>query len=328
MMAEASARLAVCGALLAAAVSTSSARDRLVHTYSIVARDSVTGEIGVAVQSHWFSVGPVVPWAEAGVGAVATQSLVDVRYGPLALELLRAGKSAEETLSGLLATDADRELRQVAIVDAQGRVAVHTGKRCIAEAGHATGAGFSVQANLMLRDTVWGAMAKAYRTASGDLAQRMLAALEAAQAEGGDIRGKQSAALLVVRANPTGRPWEDRIVDLRIDDHPEPVQELSRLLQLHRAYAHMNAGDLAMEQDDFERAQSEYGAAERLAPGNAEMLFWHAVTLAGAGRVDEAKPLLARVYAQDPNWRTVLERLPASGLLPKDALRKLGKIEP
>jgi uncharacterized Ntn-hydrolase superfamily protein len=280
------------------------------------------------VQSHWFAVGPVVPWAEAGVGAVATQSLVDVSYGPLALELLRAGKSAEETLSGLLATDADRELRQVAIVDAQGRVAVHTGKRCIAAAGHAMGAGFSVQANLMLRDTVWGAMAKAYQTTSGDLAQRMLAALEAAQAQGGDIRGKQSAALLVVRAHATGRPWEDRVVDLRVDDHAEPVQELSRLLQLHRAYAHMNAGDLAMEEDDFERAGREYGAAEALAPGNAEMLFWHAVTLAGAGRVDEAKPLLARVYAQDPNWRTVLERLPASGLLPKDALRQLSKIEP
>jgi uncharacterized Ntn-hydrolase superfamily protein len=302
--------------------------ERPVHTYSIVARDPATGELGVAVQSHWFSVGPVVPWAEAGVGAVATQSLVDVTYGPLGLELLRAGRSAEAALKALLAGDAHPELRQVAIVDAQGRVAAHTGPKCIAEAGHATGDGYSVQANLMRRNTVWGAMAKAYEAARGDLAERLLAALEAAQAEGGDIRGMQSAALLVVRGTSTGKPWEDRLVDLRVEDHPQPVAELKRFLRLHRAYRHMNAGDLAMEQNDFERASREYGAAEELAPGNAEMLFWHAVTLANAGRVEEAKPLLGRAYALDPGWRELVARLPASGLLTDDArlVRELASV--
>lgn len=286
------------------------------HTYSIVARDAETGELGVAVQSHWFSVGPVVPWAAAGVGAVATQSLTDVSYGPLGLELLQAGKSAQQALDALVAADPGEALRQVAIVDAEGRVAAHTGARCIAEAGHATGDGFSVQANLMLADTVWGAMKAAFERAEGDLAERMLVALEAAQAEGGDIRGKQSAAILVVRAQSTGRAWEDRVVDLRVEDHREPLVEMRRLLNLHRAYQHMNAGDAAMEHDDFDKASREYGAAEALAPGNAEMLFWHAITLAGAGRVEQAKPLLARAYALDPNWRQLVPRLPHSGLLP------------
>ncbi len=300
------------------------------HTYSIVARDPATGELGVAVQSHWFSVGPSVPWAEAGVGAIATQSLTDVSYGPLGLELLRAGKSAQQALDALVAADPGQALRQVAIVDAQGRVAVHTGERCIIEAGHATGEGFSVQANLMLKDTVWGAMKRAFESAAGDLPERMLVAMEAAQAEGGDIRGKQSAAILVVRAQSSGRPWEDRVVDLRIEDHPEPLVEMRRLLKLHRAYEHMNAGDVAMEHDDFDRARREYGAAEELAPGNAEMLFWHAITLAGAGRVEQAKPLLARAYAIDANWRTLVPRLPHSGLLPDDEqlIRALTEVQP
>jgi uncharacterized Ntn-hydrolase superfamily protein len=306
------------------------AGQRPVHTYSIVARDPVSGDLGVAVQSHWFSVGPTVPWAEAGVGAIATQSLVDVSYGALGLELLRGGKTAHETMRALLAADAHPELRQVAIVDARGRVAVHTGDRCIAAAGHRTGDGYSVQANLMLRDTVWGAMADAFEQARGDLAERMLVALEAAQAEGGDIRGQQSAAILVVRGESSGRSWEDRRVDLRVEDHSKPLEELRRLLRLHRAYEHMNAGDLAMEENDFERASREYGAAEELAPGNAEMLFWHGITMAGAGRVDEAKPLLARAYAIDPNWRTLVERLPRSGLLPDDPelVRTLMQIAP
>ena len=299
-------------------------------TYSIVARDAQTGELGVAVQSHWFSVGPTVPWAEAGVGAVATQSLTDVSYGPLGLELLRAGKSAQQALDALIAADPGAALRQVAIVDAAGRVAAHTGGRCIVAAGHATGDGFSVQANLMLQDTVWGAMKRTFEASVGPLAERMLLALEAAQAEGGDIRGKQSAAILVVRAQSSGRPWEDRVVDLRIEDHPEPLAEMRRLLQLHRAYEHMNAGDVAMEHDDFDAASREYAAAEELAPGNGEMLFWHAITLAAAGRVEQAKPLLARAYAIDLNWRTLVPRLPHSGLLPVDEslIEALTQVQP
>jgi uncharacterized Ntn-hydrolase superfamily protein len=296
---------------------------RPAHTYSIVARDSVTGEMGVAVQSHWFSVGSVVPWAEAGVGAVATQSFVDPSYGMLGLELMRTGRSAPEALRGLLAADARADVRQVAMVDAQGRVAVHTGEHCIPAAGHRQGAGWSAQANLMLKDTVWDAMGKAFESTSGDLAERLLAALAAAQREGGDIRGQQSAAILIVAAHATGRPWEDRKVDLRIEDHADPIGELRRLLQLQRAYAHMNAGDLAMEKNDVDAASGEYGAAEKLAPESAEMLFWHAVTLAGAGRVEAAKPLLARAYGIDPAWRTLVERLPAAKLLAADLVPAL-----
>ena len=301
--------------LILGAAVTAQAMERPVHTYSIVARDSVTGDLGVAVQSHWFSVGSLVPWAEAGVGAVATQSFVDPAYGPLALEMMRAGKSAEEALRGLIAADARQDVRQVAIVDAKGRVATHTGSHCIAAAGHTSGRGWSAQANLMDRDTVWRAMGRAFETTAGELPERLVAALAAAQAEGGDIRGQQSAALLVVRAQPTGRPWEDRLVDLRVEDHADPVGELSRLLRVHRAYQQMNAGDVAIEKKDIAAAARAYGAAEALAPDNSEMLFWHAIALAGIGKVDEARPLLARAYALHPPWRELVGRLPKSGLL-------------
>lgn len=292
---------------------------RPLHTYSIVARDPATGELGVAVQSHWFSVGSVVPWAEAGVGAVATQSFVDSSYGPLGLALMRAGRSAPEALAGLLAADEGRAVRQVAMVDAQGRVAAHTGKKCIAEAGQRVGKGFSVQANLMAGAEVWPAMARAFEAAKGDLAERMLQALEAAQQAGGDIRGQQSAALLVVPGKATGRPWADRVFDLRVEDHPRPLEELRRLLTVARAYAHMNAGDLAVEKKDVAGALREYAAAERLVPDSAEMVYWHAVSLVGVGRLEEALPLFARAFRLDPGWRTLTPRLPASDLLPDDA---------
>ena len=214
------------------------AQDRPVHTFSIVARDSVTGELGVAVQSHWFSVGPLVPWAEAGVGAVATQSFVDPAYGPLGLELMRSGKTARQALDGLLASDPNQAVRQVAMVDAKGNVAAHTGKKCIPAAGHIEGEQFTCEANLMLNDKVWPAMAKAYRETKGDLAERMLAALDAAQFVGGDIRGKQSAAILIVAGTSTGKPWNDRTMDLRVEDSPDPLKELRRLVNIHRAYQH------------------------------------------------------------------------------------------
>jgi uncharacterized Ntn-hydrolase superfamily protein len=204
------------------------------------------------------------------------------------------------------------------MIDAAGHVAVHTGARCIAEAGHRTGDGFSVQANIMEPATVPDAMARAFEDSQGPLAERMLTALVAAQAEGGDIRGRQSAAILVVRGTSTGRPWEDRLVDLHVEDHPQPLQELARLLTLHRAYEHMNAGDVAMETQDFETARREYAAAQELAPGNAEMLFWHGITLVGAGFVEDAEPLLARAYGHDDNWRALVGRLPAAGLLADD----------
>jgi uncharacterized Ntn-hydrolase superfamily protein len=316
--------------LLVAGPVALSAAERPVHTFSIVARDPKTGEMGVAVQSHWFSVGSVVPWAEAGVGAVATQSFVDPAYGVLGLDLMRAGKTAEQALHGVLASDPKTDVRQVAMVDAQGHVAAHTGEHCIPEAGQHVGEGYSAQANLMLRNTVWDAMAKAYETTPGDLAERLMSALEAAQKEGGDIRGKQSAAILIVRAQATGRSWEDRLVDLRVEDSDEPIVEMRRLLRLHRAYQHMNAGDLATEKNDLEKASMEYGAAEALVPDSAEMLFWHAITMAGAGKVDTARPLLARAYGMDANWRKLVERLPKAALLPNDPalVRQLMEIPP
>lgn len=293
---------------------------RPVSTYSIVARDPATGEIGVAVQSHWFSVGSVVPWAEAGVGAVATQSFVDPSYGQLGLDLMRAGKSAPEALKALLAADEGRAVRQVAMVDAQGRVAAHTGEKCIIAAGHQVGRGYSVQANLMDKKTVWPAMARAYETAQGDLIDRLLAALEAAEHEGGDIRGQQAAAIFVVKGKSTGRPWvgADVVIQLRVEDHPNPVEELKRLVRVHRAYEHMNAGDACSEKKDWNCAAREYGAAEQILPDQMEVVFWHAVTLVTGGRVEEALPLFKKVFAREPRWAELVERLPASDLLPND----------
>lgn len=291
---------------------------RPVHTYSIVARDPATGELGVAVQSHWFAVGKLVPWAEAGVGAVATQSFVDVRYGASGLDLMRAGWSAAQALTALVQADPHPELRQVAMIDAKGDTAVHTGAHCIQYAGHIQGQGFAVQANLMLEEGVWPAMARAYQAATGDLAERLMAALEAAQAAGGDLRGRQSAAILVVRGESTGRPWADRLVDLHVEDHPRPLEELRRLLRLHRAYRHMNQGDLALERGDVAAALAHYGAAETLVPDNLEMRFWHAVSLVNAQRLDQALPLFRRIFAREARWRTLVPRLSTAGLLPRE----------
>ncbi|MEK6642865.1 MAG: DUF1028 domain-containing protein [Planctomycetota bacterium] len=299
---------------------TGLSQQRPVSTYSIVARDPATGQIGVAVQSHWFSVGSVVPWAEAGVGAVATQSLVDPSYGPLGLAAMRAGRSAPDALKGLIAGDEGRALRQVAMIDASGHVMGHTGAKCIKPAGHVTDSEgqFSVQANLMSNDRIWGEMARAYREAKGDLADRMIAALEAAEAAGGDVRGRQSAALIVVSGKPTGRSWIDREFDLRVEDHAQPVEELKRLVRLQRAYLHMNAGDLAIEKKDAEGANREYSAAEKLAPQIVEIPFWRAVSMTSAGQVEAALPIFKRVFEAEPIWVGLVPRLVESGLLPSD----------
>ncbi len=291
---------------------------RPVATYSIVARDAETGQLGVAVQSHWFSVGSIVAWAEAGVGAVATQSFIDPSYGPLGLEMMKAGRSAPDALAGLLRSDADREVRQVAMVDAKGLVAAHTGASAIQAAGHYVGDQFSVQANLMENDTVWGAMREAYENSEGDLAERLLKALEAAQAEGGDIRGKQSAAILVVSGDPTGRSWEDRLFDLRVEDHPEPVKELRRLVKMQRAYQKLNEGDGWVTAQDFPRALQSYSEAMDILPDeatNGEAPFWVGITLLDTGDVEEALPYLKRAYTQDARWAELVPRLPAAGLL-------------
>jgi uncharacterized Ntn-hydrolase superfamily protein len=311
-------RALLCLLLPAALFAQAPAPRRPVHTFSIVARDPATGDLGVAVQSHWFSVGSTVPWAEAGVGAVATQSFTDPSYGKLGLELMKAGKTAPEALAALLAADPEREVRQVAMVDAQGRVAVHTGNLCIEAAGHEKGEGFTVEANMMGQATVWPAMAKAFRAAKGDLADRLLAALRAAQAEGGDFRGMQSAAILIVKGQSSGRPWADKVVDLRVEDHPKPLEELARLLQLHRAYALMNEGDAAVSKNDWATALKAYDAAAKLAPQIPELPFWAAVALVNAGRVAEAEPILREVFRRDPVWRAALRRLAKVKQLPQD----------
>jgi len=294
--------------------------DPLAHTFSIVARDPATGEMGVAVQSHWFSVGSIVTWAEAGVGAIATQSFVDPGYGVRGLERMRAGEAAPDVLAALVAADAQRDGRQVAMIDSQGRVAAHTGATAIPAAGHHVGRGYSVQANLMDNDTVWPAMAEAFEHASGDLADRMLAALDAAQRAGGDIRGKQSAAILIVKARSTGRPWAgaDIAFDLRVEDHADPIAELRRLVQRQRAYDHANHGDELMTTGKVEEALAEYRRAAELAPDVVELPFWQAVTLASIGREAEARPIFEQVFAKEPKWAELVPRLPAAKLLPDD----------
>ncbi|WP_299759988.1 DUF1028 domain-containing protein [uncultured Pontibacter sp.] len=304
------------------------AEEPLAHTYSIVARDPKTGEMAVGVQSHWFSVGTAVPWVEAGVGVVATQSFVNKSFGPRGLELLQEGKTPEEALAILLADDEAREVRQVAILDTKGNVATHTGKQCIRYAGHISGKNFSVQANMMLTDKVWPAMAKAFERSEGQpLAERVLLAMQAAEREGGDIRGKQSAALVVVKGHKSDQPWDDKTIDLRVDDHTKPLDELERLLKVYRAYEHMNAGDLAIEKGQMQKAMEEYGKAEAMFPENLEMKYWHAIGLANSGQIEEAAKLLREVYKKDPNWRELTSRLPEVGLLDvsKQQMEKLMK---
>jgi uncharacterized Ntn-hydrolase superfamily protein len=286
------------------------------HTFSIVARDPVTGEMAVGVQSHWFSVGTAVTWGEAGVGVVATQAFVNKSYGIKGLDLMKQGKSATEALNELLAADEGREVRQVAMLDNNGNVSSHTGKSCIDYAGNIIGKNYSVQSNMMLNNKVCPAMAKAFEASEGKpLAERVLAALQAAQAVGGDIRGKQSAALLVVAGRSEGKPWDERLIDLRVDDNAAPLIELDRLLRLFRAYQHMDKGDLATEKNDMKLAMEEYGAAMKMFPKNLEMQYWTAITLANNKKVDEAAVMLQKIYKQDSNWRELTKRLPKVNLL-------------
>lgn len=310
--------LLVSAILIASPLSTAEVKGRPGHTYSIVAIDKETGEMGAAVQSHWFSVGSSVIWAESGVGAICTQSFIEASYGPLGLELMRAGKTAEEALAGLLKADQYEAVRQVAMIDNQGRVAAHTGKDCIPEAGHYIGTGFTCQANLMLKNTVWNAMAKAFQGAQGELVDRLMAALEAAQGEGGDIRGKQSAAIIVVRGKGSGAWWRDRVYDLRVEDNPAPLIELKRLIRLNKAYNFMNKGDELFTEGKVEESMKSYTQAMEMYPDSAEMVFWPAVTLASIGKVEESLPLFKKVFAMDYNWAILVPRLPQVGQLPKD----------
>lgn len=305
-------------------------KEPLAHTYSIVARDPITGEMAAAVQSHWFSVGSIVIWGKSGVGVVATQSFVNPAYGPDGLDLMGKGKSAMEALEILVKKDEASNVRQLAFLDSNGGVVGYTGSSCIDHAGHIIGKNYSVQANMMLTDQVPKAMSEAYEANSHlPIAERVLEALKAAEAAGGDIRGRQSAALLVVSGKKGVPEWEDKLVQLRVDDHEVPLDELSRLLKVHRAYQHMNNGDLAVEHGDMEKAMDEYSTAQKMFPENQEMKFWTAVTLANNKQVEKASIILHDIYSKElgDNWKELLRRLPKVGLLnvTESELKKLLK---
>jgi uncharacterized Ntn-hydrolase superfamily protein len=276
-------------------------------TYSIVARDPLTGELGVAVQSHWFSVGPVVPWVRPGVGAVATQSITERAYGPRALDRLHAGEKPAPALAELLAADPQAAYRQVAVIGAGGPPAVHTGDGCVAYAGHVTGEHFSAQANMMASATVWPAMAAAFEATGGPLAWRLMAALSAAEAQGGDVRGRQSAALVVAPSH--GEPWR-RVVELRVEDHDEPLAELDRLLTLHDAYTLANAGDELVSEGRHDEAGERYEAALALAPDSHELLFWAGLAAAQAGDLNLGLRRVQEAIVLQPSWGELLGRLP------------------
>jgi uncharacterized Ntn-hydrolase superfamily protein len=292
--------------------------NRPISTYSIVALDSKTKQLGVAVQSHWFSVGSVVPWAKSGVGAVATQSLAKIEYGPEGLALMEKGKTAQESLDILLAQDEGAKYRQVGMVDFQGNVASHTGSNCMDFAGFQKGKNYTVQANIMASPTVWPAMAEAYERAEGDLAERMMQALEAAEREGGDLRGRQSASMLIVKGEPSGTDWKDIVLELRVEDHPEPLKEMRRLIQIHRAYEHANRGDHYLAAGDMKAALKEYNAAAIAYPENPELPYWTAITLASSGEMEKALPLFKDVFERNPNFKTMTPAVAKSGFLPLD----------
>lgn len=289
----------------------------LAHTYSIAARDPETGQLGVGVQSHYFAAGLAVPWLERGVGAVATQAFVDISYGKLGLALMRAGKSAEQALAALVAADPESDVRQVAMVDNKGRVAVHTGKRCIAYAGHVVGEGFSVQGNLLANADVYKEMAKAYREAEGDFGERLLRALEAAQKAGGDVRGKQSAGLVIV-PGPDDPLESENIVNLRVDDNKNPLIELRRLLTVQHCYIWEERAEQAVEKGDLEKAKKYYGKMRGLVVGTREPQFWYATALVEHGHLDQALPIFAEVFTIEPIWLELIDRLVEVGFFPDD----------
>jgi uncharacterized Ntn-hydrolase superfamily protein len=294
-------------------------------TYSIVARDPATGRFGIAIQSCWPFVGAGCPWVESGVGAVVTQSFTEVAHGPNGLARLRAGEAASDVLAGLLAADPGDGVRQVGIVDAAGRATAHTGARCVEAAGHLTADGVAVQANMMERSAVWPAMLEAYQGAEGDFVDRLLAALVAAEGEGGDIRGRQSASLVVSGA--AGDPAWKREVDIHVGDHAEPLAELERLVRVHRAYEALDRAEERGVAGDLSGARAAGEEALRLAPEDGQVMVWQAIGMTGAGAIEPARGLLATATAMNPRWPEFVRRVAASGAQPElreSALRLLG----
>ena len=275
-------------------------------TYSIIARDPASGELGVASQSHWLAVGAVLGWIEPGVGVVATQSIADPAYGPRALSMLRDGTDPGTALERLLEADDASHLRQVAVLGTEGDAAVHTGRSAVPFAGHRVGDGYSCQASMMRSDTVPGAMAAAFEASGGTLAERLLAALDAAEADGGDVRGRQSAVLIVAPAE--GEAWQ-RTIDLRVDDHPDPLAELRRLHTLARAYETSERAEELLAEGRYDEAAPLFVRAAELAPGNDELLFWAGLNTAQGGDMEEALRKVRAAADMNPRWLQLLDRL-------------------
>ena len=291
---------------------------RLAATYSIVARDALTGELGVAVQSNYFSVGTDVAWAKPGVGAIATQAIVEVSYGPKGLALIEGGASPREALDTLLAQDPTAALRQVGMVDGQGRVAAHTGEACVRACDDVQGKGYSVQGNMLTSDRVWQAMTDAFETAQGDLAERLMISLEAAEHAGGDVRGRKSAALLVVSGERCENEWEGRKFDLHVDDHPRPLEELRRLLSVRRAYGFFEQARADFAAGEIEGALDLVRRARELHPTDVQFSFWTGVALANIGRTEEARGWLNEAFSQSEAWRELGRRLCEVGMYSGD----------
>jgi uncharacterized Ntn-hydrolase superfamily protein len=290
--------------------------DKFAHTFSIIAQDPVTGDMAVGVQSHWFSVGTAVPWGKSGVGVVATQSFVNERYGHEGLKLMQKGLNAKEAMEKLKKEDAGVHYRQVAMLSRDGTISTFTGEKCIEAALHLIGDHYSIQANMMEDENVVYAMRQAFEENDDlDLAERIVVAMKAAQSSGGDIRGKQSSALILVGKDTAEHPWLDKKIDLRVDDHKTPVEELSRLLNSHRAYEFMASGDVAMENKDAEAALKAYNFAEKLLPNNEEIKFWKAVALVNSNQVKMSIPIFERLFMNDKRWQRLLKRLPESDLI-------------
>jgi uncharacterized Ntn-hydrolase superfamily protein len=294
-------------------------------TYSIVARDPASGRFGVAVQSCWPFVGVGCPWVESGVGAVVTQSFTEIAHGPNGLAGLRRGGAASDVLAELMAADQEREIRQVGIVDAAGRAAAFTGSRCVEAAGSATADGVTVQANMMERATVWPAMLAAFTASGAGFAERLLAALRAAEAEGGDLRGRQSAVIVI--SGPPGAPAWQRDIDLRVDDHRSPLDELERLLNVHLGYETLDRAEQLGLAGDGPGAAAASAEAARLVPGDPQIAVWTAIGMASADRLDDARRLLAEVTRSNPRWPEFVKRFADSGAQPalvEPARRLLG----
>ncbi len=289
-----------------------------IATYSIVALDPDSGNLGVAIQSHYFSVGSLAPSAIAGVGVSVIQSFPKIVSGGAGMDAMCAGLSASQALARFLAVDAAPEYRQVAMIDVHGDVAVHTGRNCVAAAGHHQGKHYACQANMMRNDSVWGAMAESYEATRSNLADRLMAALQGAEEAGGDLRGCQSAALLIVSGRESGSSLHDRVFDLRVEDHPQPLRELQRLVALQRAYDHNSRGDAHLARKEFDQALEQFAKAEALAPNTPELVFWRAVAMVNAGRADDALPLFARVFAAAGDWDVLARRLVDAKLFPND----------